>query len=309
MKKTITKILESVLISALLFHNSYGQENNFPDLKGPYLGQNPPGMTPEIFAPDIISTDKREFNSVFSPNGKEFYFTKRSDGVLKMFSMKEEKAGWTKPVLFPYSTKYHDFDMGFSPDGDQLFFCSTRPAPGNSEPNTGYDIWYVQRKGSSWSNPTYIDGPVNNGDKQYYPTLSSDHTLYFSTQRANSLGERDIYKTTLRNGKYGKLENLGPNVNTKNDEGDAFISPDESYIIVCGMGRPDCLGSGDLYISFRKKDGGWTKSKHMGNKINSHYSDYCPYVSPDGKYFFFTSRRTGADDIYWVDAKVVEALK
>jgi Tol biopolymer transport system component len=223
--------------------------------------------------------------------------------------MKEENKVWTKPTLFPYSTKYHDFDMGFSTKGDKLFFCSTRPLPDSSIPNNGYDIWYVQREGNGWSNPIHIDGPINNGDKQYYPTLSSDNTLYFSTQRVNTLGERDIYKATLKNGKYDKIENLGPNVNTKYDEGDAFIAHDESYIIVCGMGRPDCLGSGDLYISFRKNDGSWTKYKHMGNEINSIYSDYCPYVSPDGKYFFFTSRRTGSDDIYWMDSKFIDELK
>ena len=113
----------------------------------------------------------------------------------------------------------------------------------------------------------------------------------------------------MKNGRYDKIENLGPNVNTKYDEGDAFIAPDESYIIVCGMGRPDCIGSGDLYISFREEDGDWIKYKNMGKKINSHFSDYCPYVSPNGKYFFFTSRRTGDDDIYWVDAKVIEELR
>ena len=103
-------------------------------------------MTPEIFAPNIISTDKRELNSVFSPDGKEFYFTKRVDGLLKMFYMKEENQGWTTPALFPYSAKYHDFDMGFSPDGIQLFFCSTRPLPCSSTPNSGYDIWMVSNK-------------------------------------------------------------------------------------------------------------------------------------------------------------------
>ena len=123
------------------------------------------------------------------------------------------------------------------------------------------------------------------------------------------IGRRDVYKSVLRNDRYSKIENLGSNVNTRYDEGDAFIAPDESFIIVCGMGRPDCLGSGDLYISFRKEDGGWTMYQHMGKSINSPFSDYCPYVTPDGKYLFFTSRRTGADDIYWVDAKVIEDLK
>ena len=50
--------------------------DNFPVLKGPYLGQKPPGMEPEIFAPGIISTEKSEINSVFSPDGNEFYFSR-----------------------------------------------------------------------------------------------------------------------------------------------------------------------------------------------------------------------------------------
>jgi len=300
--------LLGMLLTSILLLTSRGQLNDFPLLKGPYIGQKPPGIIPEIFAPGIISTGEREFNSVFSPDGKEFYFTKRSGGLFKMFCLTEEKEGWTKPALVPFSANCHDFDMGFSSDGLRLFFCSTRSVPGSSTLNSGYDIWYVQRKENSWGKIVYIDGPVNSGDNQYYPTLSSDETLYFSTQHHNTLGKRDVYKSVLKNSNYSKIENLGPNVNTKYDEGDAFVAPDESYIIVCGMGRPDCLGSGDLYISFRKEDSTWTKYKHMGKNINSPFSDYCPYVSPDGKYFFFTSRRTGADDIYWVDAKVIEEL-
>jgi Tol biopolymer transport system component len=46
--------------------------------------------------------------------------------------------------------------------------------------------------------------------------------------------------------------------------------------------------------------------KNMGEGINSPQSDYCPMLSPDGKYFFFTSTRTGGGDIYWVDAKIIQ---
>ena len=42
----------------LIFDISHAQQKtkDFPVLKGPYLGQKPPGMNPEIFAPGIIST-------------------------------------------------------------------------------------------------------------------------------------------------------------------------------------------------------------------------------------------------------------
>ena len=89
----------------------------------------------------------------------------------------------------------------------------------------------------------------------------------------------------------------------------------------------------DLYISFKKNDGSWTKAKNMGEPINSSASEICPGVSPDGKYFFFTSYRTihknyseipltyeekirilnspgnGLGDIYWVDARIIEKIK
>ena len=68
--------------------------DNWPDVTGPYFGQEPPGMTAEIFAPGIISTDRSEINSVFAPDRDEFYFTAWSKEtgtkimVTKMISMK-----------------------------------------------------------------------------------------------------------------------------------------------------------------------------------------------------------------------------
>ena len=54
----------------------YPEQDDFPVLKGPYLGQTPPGMTPEIFAPGVLNNDKTgAFCTIFSPKGDEFYFT------------------------------------------------------------------------------------------------------------------------------------------------------------------------------------------------------------------------------------------
>ena len=81
------------------------------------------------------------------------------------------------------------------------------------------------------------------------------------------------------------IENLGPNVNTIYDEGDAFIAPDESYIIFSSQDRSDSIGGQDLYIAYRKADGSWTQAKNMGESVNSESGEICPSISLDGKYF------------------------
>lgn len=56
------------------------QENDFPVLVGPYLGQEPPGTTPRIFAPEIVSMDKySEFVCLFTPDGQECIFDRYGD--------------------------------------------------------------------------------------------------------------------------------------------------------------------------------------------------------------------------------------
>ncbi|HEY0741032.1 MAG TPA: hypothetical protein VGD40_06190 [Chryseosolibacter sp.] len=93
-------------------------------------------------------------------------------------------------------------------------------------------------------------------------------------------------------------------MNTSSYEADVFVAPDESYIVFAAN-RPDGLGSGELYVSFRNDDGTWTQSKSLGNSINTETDDFCPYVTADGKYLFYASR----GDIYWVSADVFKTLK
>ena len=98
-------------------------------------------------------------------------------------------------------------------------------------------------------------------------------------------------------------------VNSKQNDWDAFIAPDESYIIFSSQNRSDTLGDQDLYISYRNKNDEWIQSINMGERVNSKSSEICPVVTLDGKYLFFTSRRRGNADIYWADAKIIEELK
>jgi len=301
-------MLLAVYLIAMGTFTASAQERVFQKPTGPYLGQKPPGLKPVLFAPGFISKEQRELNSVFTHDGKEFYFSIVLPGKgYRMFFTKETDSGWTKPELVPFSSENSDVDMCMAPDGKRMYFGSTRPIHGVEQKD--FKIWYVDRINDGWSEAKILEGPVNQGRKALYPSISRNGTMFFQANRDGGMGASDIYYSKLEDGKYGKVVNAGPAINSRFPEGDVLIAPDESYMIVCGMERLDAIGGGDLYISFKKADGTWGKTKNMGRAINSSSNDYCPVLSPDGKYFFFSSNRGGTDDIYWVDAGVINKLK
>jgi hypothetical protein len=309
------RIIGLLLTTVALLFSTYAfatlTYDNWPDVAGPYFGQEPPGMMAEIFAPGIISTDRSEINSVFAPDRDEFYFTAwtRETGT-KIMVTSQIDGRWTAPEVASFSNHPTDVDLAISYDGKRVFFGTRRPRPGETEIREGvFDIWFADRTETGWGEEQYLGPVVNSGRSQIYPTVTRDGTLYFQAVREEGYGKADIYRSRLIDGVYQTPENLGPVINSENYEGDVFIAHDESYLIVSVSGRKDGFGEGDLYISFRSLDGSWSPLKNMGGAINSDKRDFCPMVTPDGKYFFFSSKRVGEGDIFWVDAKVINALR
>jgi hypothetical protein len=137
-------------------------------------------------------------------------------------------------------------------------------------------------------------------------SFTNNGKMYFSSNKQDNERKNnyDIYSSDLKDGEFQPAIKAGPQINTTSYEADVFVAPDESYVVFAAN-RPGGLGSGDLYISFRKPDGTWTSSKSLGNTINTETDDFCPYVSPDGNYLFYASR----GDIYWVSADVIKKLR
>lgn len=298
-------------------------------ISGEYLGQKPPGSTPEIFATGIVSTGLDELNSVFSPNGKEFYFSLRTPWrTITIISIKKENHQWSKPKIPDFVSNYGDVDLSFSSDGEKLFFCSKRPLVEN-ETKEDFDIWVVERMESGWSEPQNLGSEVNSDMEDFYPTLTKNGALYFNSQREGR-GTNNIYRSIFNNERFQKAEKLPPPINTEFREFDPFIAKDGSYLFFASE-RPGGFGGADLYISFRIDEGVWTEPKNLEEKFNSEESEYCPMLTPDGKYFFFTSHRksknyvgvdltydelvnslnspgNGFGDIYWVKADFIDSL-
>jgi len=167
----------------------------------------------------------------------------------------------------------------------------------------------VKKEGNGWGEPKHMGWEINTDKNEASPSISQNGNIYFLSDREDALGKDDIYFSIIENGKYSKPRNVGNMINTELYEDYPYIAPDESYIMFSGSDRKDGYGLGDIYLSYKADDGSWTNSINMGQIINSKADDRFPLVSPDGKYLFFISDRTGNSDIYWVDAKIIEELK
>lgn len=256
----------------------------------PYASPRPL-MQATIFAEGVVSTRDYESSITFTPDGKTAYFVKSTPDLSfrTILLTSFERGSWTTPEVAAFSGQYSDTDPCLSPDGSKLFFASRRPLEGTT-PKADADIWLVERRGDGWSEPRRLDAPVNTGSQETSPSVASDGTLYFSSNRAGGRGGADIYRARLVEGRYTAPENLGDAINAPTPELQVFVSSDDRMLIVACAGRPDSQGGLDLYLS-RFRDGQWTKTANLGEKINSSATETAPRISPDGRYFFWTSTR------------------
>lgn len=231
----------------------------------------------------------------FAPDGRTAYFAKHTPRPSRIMVSRFQNGHWSAPEPAGFSGRYPDWDPLVSPDGRRLFFASLRPVGG--EEKKASDLWYVERAGDGWSEARNLGEPVNTKrGGASFASAASDGTLYFFAARPDSRGGADIYRSKLVNGRYQEPENLGEEINSSAQEVDPYIAPDQSFLIFASD-RPGGMGKMDLYVSFRR-EGRWTSPRNLGLKVNSSGSEVCPCVSPDGRYFFFTSGRESKPGVF-----------
>ena len=243
-----------------------------------------------MFAEGIVSTNGNEFGGVFTPNGKEFYFTRSvPQSYLYMICVSRFSNGnWSEPEAAPFSGRYRDFDAVISPDGSRLYFVSDRPVDG--KPKSDYDIWLLERTKSGWSAPKNLGSPINTDGSEWFASVSNDGTLYFAADRSGGFRNTHIYRSRFENGKYSEPEKLSDAINSEGIETEPYIERDERFLIFSSYGRADGSGDWDIYISYNR-NGRWGKAQNLGPRVNTSARDYSPRLTPDGKYLFFTSER------------------
>lgn len=319
---------------------SYEEKNDdFPVLTGEYLGQTPPGMEAELFAPGLVSTGLYERDIAISPDGSELYYGVVVGNRTTILVSRQEDGRWTEPeqASFINGFEYYYFEPALSPDGKRMLFLTNRP-PEGEPPKSGWGyqhIWAVDRGDDGiWMEPYDLGPAVNANRAEFFPSVTESGTLYFT--RAEGDGRYGIYRSPLIEGQYKSAEALPDEVNGKNNPYNACISRDESLLIACIAGRDDGVNTGlpEYYVFFRTEEDTWSEGVNLGEGINFRNSSaLSPHFSGDGKYFFFASNKTdpeyfstarhlnwgliqkihrspqnGSGDIYWVNAERIRRL-
>jgi Tol biopolymer transport system component len=247
-----------------------------------------PSAVLSVFEAGTVSDGFDNRDLAISAGGDELYFTLQHENRISIvMHAKRQRNGWTVPQPASFSGKYKDLEPAFSPDGERLYFASNRPLT-DSGVTADFNIWYIQRSNGSWSKPEPLDSNINSGKDEYYPSLNRQNDLYFT--RDNGEKKEDIFIARFTNGRYLPAQPLPEAVNGPGYEFNAFVDPDNRFLIFTSYGRADDLGGGDLYISYYKNSS-WQSAIHLNPPVNSSSIDYCPYISPDGRFFYFTSSR------------------
>src|SRR5690606_8336857 len=150
-----------------------------------------------------------------------------------------------------------------------------------------------------------MSSDINTKAWETHGALSADgNTFFFTSDRANGYGGRDIYRTVrLPDGQWSKAQNLGPVVNTKYDEDGVFIHPNGRTLYFSSVGHTS-MGGFDIFMTDMLDDGSWSHPKNLVYPLNTADDDVFFITTADGRRGYFSSDQIGGfgeKDIYFVD--------
>jgi hypothetical protein len=267
---------------------------SFSQVPDQYLGLTPPGNSPEVFAPGIVSLPGRNERVItFSPSGHEMFFAIGNWPMRSTMYIQYKDSAWTTPELASFSTDRSAEEPFFSMDGNRVYYYAYPPSS-----TTNADIYYSEKTGDVWGDPVNLGSTLNTSGDEFHPNIVNDGSLYF----ANGAGK--TCRAQYSGGGFLPRVLLPNNVNS-GIWPDHYVAPNESYMIFTST-MSGGFGSSDLYISFRNADSSWTTPQNFGNKINTAGYEGSADVTPDGKYMTYDN----IADIYWVKIdNVIDSLK
>lgn len=260
----------------------------------------------------INNNGQSDFGALLSNNDVFYFVSSRNTS--------QKKDAWTnKPYLDIYksirsndgtlsepepvedlNTPYHDGPLTLSADGNTMIFARDGHSSGNYKKLKEHQVKVAQlglysatRVDGKWSNIQ----PLPFNSKEYsvtHPSLSADgKILYFASNMPGGMGDTDIWKVSVNNGKYGKPENLGPQVNTAGKEGFPFIS-DANVLYFSSSGKQGFGGFDIFKVDLNTQE----NAVNLGKPVNTKSDDFSFSINAQKSIGYFSSNRSGVDNIY-----------
>ena len=283
-------------LSNVLAQRDKGYESS--DSSSLYFGQKPPGLTPEIFAPGIVSINGRSESSIsFSSDLDEIYFGAKSKNEKPaIYFSKLEGNEWApiKKAAFTKGKRDQEETAFVSHNGKRIYFTAF------SSDHSDTRIWYVDRLEDSWSDAVKLD--LHNDDKVLLESHTKKGDIYYY-----NFSKRKSYYAAYSNGSFPEPKEF------EFEPGffHPFFSQNEDYLVAHGPNKEDQdREDSDIYVSFKKQDGTWATPINLGSAVNSNMKEGNPTISPDGKYLFFSRNEAdGTANVYWVSTEIIQNLR
>lgn len=257
---------------------------------------------------DVINSRYTEYNPVVSADESVLAFTalrpntgKTRSGdkfIEEIYISYNQSGSWSEPKVVPVASDFNVGTAGISPDGQQMMIFMG----GVSDPGS---IFAIERAGETWSKPSILAATINT--TKYLESTASitpdGKTIYFASDRLGGEGGLDIYKVEKKaDGSWSAPANLGPEINTADNEDAPFIHPDQRTLFFTSDGH-NSMGGRDIFKSM-VVESRWTRPENMGYPVNTTANDNYFTLIADGTRGYFSSDRKGgqgAQDIYYID--------
>ncbi len=257
-----------------------------------------------------INSKWNDYSPVISADEEIMVFTSRREGTTgggqdhtgiwyEDVYISKKVNGQFQPAqnLSTVNTDVHEASVSLSPDGKKLILYKGDVGGG--------DLFLCkQKEDGEWVKPKPFPKSIS-AKKSYEPsgTISNDgNTLYFVSNRDGGFGGLDIYKATKnKKGKWDDPVNLGPTINTEEDEDAPFLDLDGKTLYFSSESHKG-MGEYDIFKSvYDEASDTWSEPENLGYPINSVESDIYFVLSGDGRHAYFSSVKEGGmggEDIY-----------
>jgi len=261
-----------------------------------------------------ISTEYDEYLATQSPDGSQFYFTRRmpvdnptnyfsnAKEDREFFSMSEKGKSGTfgvgSPLPAPFNQSTNEGSPTINLSNDFIVFAKVLEGKINNCSYPNYDLYYSEYNGEYWSDPQSLGANVNRPDSwESQPSLSSDsRKIFFASDRPGGYGGSDIWYTErASDGTWRKAVNLGPTINTDTNERSPFLHTDSKTLYFSSSGHKG-LGGMDIFYSKLNDKKIWQTPVNIGYPINSENDEVDFFVSLNGETAYFSSNNIDNKD-------------
>lgn len=225
--------------------------------------------------------------------------TKKEEGIYFEDVFTSERINdstWSQPrPIKTINTQLHDAAVTLSSDGNLLFIYKNI--------GTGYgDLYLSKLVGNTWSVPEYQKGLNTNSWEGSAAFLPGNKFVIFSSERKGGYGRKDLYKAEkIAENTWGNITNLGPTINSSDDEDAPFITSDGKILFFASNGKLSTGGYDVLRSDL--VNGVWGEPYNIGKPVNTPNDDKFYVVSGDGKKGYYSSQMEGGkggQDIYFI---------